>query len=201
MDRNERVDEEAVCGDSVQWWWWCAGGVDLAAVGIDGMAAVKRGIHATLSRCLHTLNLFKAIDLFHDGVVPAQETLPACRHRKLRLLFMLDPAAVNLQGHQVPPTPTSAPSLNTSQTAVPKRFPYWPVLLALLMSLHNRSSDRSHPYHSAWILPCSWSPIRIASTSGSSLLLQLWLEGATLRICRTWSTLIRYFSSFVNEAA
>lgn len=89
--------------------------MDLAALGIDGMAAVKRGIHATLSRCLHTLNLFKAIDLFHDGVVPPLETLPACRHRKLRLLFMVDPRAVHLQPHQVPPSlpllhPHSAPN-------------------------------------------------------------------------------------------
>lgn len=77
------------------------GRVELATLDLDGMAAVKRGVHATLSRCLHTLNLFKAINLFHDGVVPVREVLPGCAHRKLRLLFMLDKSVDHFQGRQV----------------------------------------------------------------------------------------------------
>ena len=37
----------------------CAGSVDLKELNIDGAGAVTTGVHATLSRCLHTLNLFK----------------------------------------------------------------------------------------------------------------------------------------------
>jgi hypothetical protein len=70
--------------------WAFAGSVDLATLGIDGMAAVKRGVHATLSRCLHTMSLFKAITLFHDGIVPVLEVLPGCAHRKLNLLYLLE---------------------------------------------------------------------------------------------------------------
>ncbi len=37
------------------------GSVDLKDLGIDGAGAVATGVHAVLSRCLHTLNLFKVL--------------------------------------------------------------------------------------------------------------------------------------------
>lgn len=78
-----------------------AGEVDLKALGLDGSAAVKKGVHATLSRCLHTLNLFKAVKMFHDGVLPAREVLPSCAHRKFKLLFVLEKASDYFKGRQV----------------------------------------------------------------------------------------------------
>jgi hypothetical protein len=36
-----------------------AGAVDLKALDIDGAGSIATGVHAVLSRCLHTLNLFK----------------------------------------------------------------------------------------------------------------------------------------------
>jgi hypothetical protein len=66
------------------------GAVDLKALDIDGAGSIATGVHAVLSRCLHTLNLFKAINMFHDGVLPKREVLPDCTHRKFRLLFVLE---------------------------------------------------------------------------------------------------------------
>lgn len=91
LDQSEHIAEEFVSTPAMthlasgQF-----GSVDLATLGIDGMAAVKRGVHATLSRCLHTMSLFKAITLFHDGIVPVLEVLPGCAHRKLNLLYLLE---------------------------------------------------------------------------------------------------------------
>ena len=81
--------------------WRRAGEVDLKELGLDGSAAVKKGVHATLSRCLHTLNLFKAVKMFHDGVLPAREALPSCAHRKFKLLFVLEKASDYFKGRQV----------------------------------------------------------------------------------------------------
>ncbi len=64
--------------------------MDLKELGIDGAASVATGVHAVFSRCLHTLGLFKTVNLFHDGVLPKRETLPECGHRKFRLLFVLE---------------------------------------------------------------------------------------------------------------
>lgn len=83
----------------------CPGGrtgeVDLKELGVDGAGAVKKGVHATLSRCLHTLNLFKSIKMFHDGVLPPREVLPSCAHRKFRLLFVLEKTSDYYKGRQV----------------------------------------------------------------------------------------------------
>jgi len=77
------------------------GEVDLKELGVDGAGAVKKGVHATLSRCLHTLNLFKSIKMFHDGVLPPREVLPSCAHRKFRLLFVLEKTSDYYKGRQI----------------------------------------------------------------------------------------------------
>ncbi len=74
--------------------------MDLKAAGMDeGAAALLSGVHAVLSRCLHTLTLFKAVNLFHEGVLPQDEPAPGCGARKFRLLFLLErPASVPQRG-------------------------------------------------------------------------------------------------------
>lgn len=102
LDQSEHIAEEFVSTPAMthlasgQF-----GSVDLATLGIDGMAAVKRGVHATLSRCLHTMSLFKAITLFHDGIVPVLEVLPGCAHRKLNLLYLLEGSKTLSNGEQI----------------------------------------------------------------------------------------------------
>lgn len=47
-----------------------AGELAVAELGFDPVAAISTGVHATLARCLHTLNVIRTISMFHEGTIP-----------------------------------------------------------------------------------------------------------------------------------
>lgn len=63
-------------------------------LGFDSVAAITTAVHATLARCLHTLNVIRTIGMFHEGIIPRK----VCSH----------PAHVLL------PPPASTPGLDCS---------------------------------------------------------------------------------------
>ena len=46
------------------------GKMSAAELGFDPTAAINTAVHATLARCLHTLNVIRTIGMFHEGVIP-----------------------------------------------------------------------------------------------------------------------------------
>lgn len=47
-----------------------------AELGFDPVAAITTGVHATLARCLHTLNVIRTIGMFHEGTIPRKVASP-----------------------------------------------------------------------------------------------------------------------------
>ena len=64
-----------------------AGELDASEMGFDAHAQLARAAHGTLARCAHTGRL--ALD--KGGNLPPKAALPACTHRRLTLLFLMDP--------------------------------------------------------------------------------------------------------------
>ena len=68
-----------------------AGKVGPTELGFDPAAAISTAVHATLARCLHTMNVIRTIGMFHEGVIPRKVCNQPARQSRAGALSLPPP--------------------------------------------------------------------------------------------------------------
>ena len=84
-----------------------AGELDASEVDFNMFEQLRRSTHSTLARCSHVGRL--ALD--SDMLLPKIRKLPPCSHRKMTLLFLMDPV-VEVNSHVILHRPPPLPSIS-----------------------------------------------------------------------------------------